>query len=154
MAANHLVIAYQATVVALALVALAFVVLWTVKTRRPAFRLFCLFHGLFTGVLILSLFRRYLFTNLPESSVWIGYLSYAAGTVLEHSALAAAALYFNSYLEVSGEKLRGVSSKSIQRCSSCRPDSIQRSMFAHPGHGYAALETWIRVRGGLEEDYR
>jgi DNA-binding CsgD family transcriptional regulator len=105
---NHLMIAYQATVVAAGLVALAFVVVFTGKSRESSFPLFCLFHALFTANLILSLLRRYLVTNLPESSVWIGYLTYAAGTAIEHSALAAAALFFNSFLEVSGKKLRAL----------------------------------------------
>jgi DNA-binding CsgD family transcriptional regulator len=104
---NHLMIAYQATVVAAGLVALTSIVVWAVKTRRSSLLFFCLFHGLFTGALILSLFRRYLFTNLPQSSVWIGYFTVAAGTVMEYSALAAAALFFNSFLEVSAEKIRG-----------------------------------------------
>jgi type IV secretory pathway VirB2 component (pilin) len=63
---DHLAIAYEILVLMVGVACLGFSLLWAARTRESYRRLFCVFYGLFTIFVAVSVLKKYVFLNVSD----------------------------------------------------------------------------------------
>ncbi len=70
---EHLEIAYDLLVIMLGFAALSIAVSWALRTGETDLRNFCVLNGLFTGMMVLTVVKKYLLLNVVGYSPWAWY---------------------------------------------------------------------------------
>jgi DNA-binding CsgD family transcriptional regulator len=148
---DHLAIAYEILVLMVGVACLGFSLLWAARTRESYRRLFCVFYGLFTIFVAVSVLKKYVFLNVSDFPLRAKFLVYGVSSFFNYPIVYAAILFLHDFYGFRHKKALALffGALTFFHVAICIPSigaSLQESERAiHLGPGYLVAASVYQV---------